>query len=423
MKRNSFLLSLVLAASLISVSPSVATAQTASQNASARALWVDGRTFFDDGKYADAEKKFREALNKYPKSDQADRTSYYLISTLVKLGNVSAARKEIETFRKNYPQSSWKQDVDGKSIELGGGISSVLHGEPPVNYVNAERALREIQASRELEAAQQRLGNFRSFSAPAPIPVNASVQTEVLRQILEKDIERGIENAKEMLKADASDNAVIYNLPSIANSASSQAFPLLIGIVSNPASNPNARSTAMYWMSRRMSDKPDEKDALSKALMDLLSKKDADASLVTDAFVRMNTSERRLTFEQMASSTRADKVDLFEKIYRGVGMNTSTRNDVVQAVAKLTDAKATAFLVDVAQTDKDTSVRRTAVQSLAGRKDVDVKTLEAILKSLPKATPINTITLGQSPVNNPPRPVVPVPVNPTTAPPPAPVRQ
>src|SRR6185503_14379158 len=132
MKRNSLRLSLVLATTVVVAHPSMGisqrgtsqaqrgtaaqaargAAQTARQNAEAKSLANEGVEFLYDGNFVEAEKKFREALTKYPKAEGSDRTAYYLIDTLVKLRRVQDARTEAEHFRNNYPQSRWLQDVD-----------------------------------------------------------------------------------------------------------------------------------------------------------------------------------------------------------------------------------------------------------------------------------------------------------------------
>ena len=95
-----------------------------------------------DGNLAEAEKKFREALTKYPKAEQSDQTAYYLINTLVKLARLQDARTEIEQFRRNYPQSKWQPDVNENIVKLGGQV-----GAPPEAAIwNSPAELREAQA-------------------------------------------------------------------------------------------------------------------------------------------------------------------------------------------------------------------------------------------------------------------------------------
>ena len=79
---------------MVAVSPSFAQVATSvaappqQQSDSARTLFNYGRDLIDESRYQDAEKQFREVLRRYPKSDQADKSSFYLITTLMKLAGL-----------------------------------------------------------------------------------------------------------------------------------------------------------------------------------------------------------------------------------------------------------------------------------------------------------------------------------------------
>jgi TolA-binding protein len=125
MKSNSLLISFVVAVLLLATPPQLRAQSTTRQqnNALARVLSLEGVNFFDEGKFVDAEKKFREALTKYPDAEGSDRTSFYLLSTLIKLGRTVEARSEILNFNQTYPQSKWKADVEEKRLHLDGAQS------------------------------------------------------------------------------------------------------------------------------------------------------------------------------------------------------------------------------------------------------------------------------------------------------------
>src|SRR4030095_10862109 len=97
MRFRPLLMTLTIASTLVTVLPRLH-AQTPSQNSAAKAFFKEGRDLWDDGNFADAEKKFREALAKYPRAEQSDRTSFYLIDTLIKLGRIDEARAEVPGF-------------------------------------------------------------------------------------------------------------------------------------------------------------------------------------------------------------------------------------------------------------------------------------------------------------------------------------
>jgi tetratricopeptide (TPR) repeat protein len=373
MKWNSFALNLVLAATVVVACPSTGISQTPVQNSEARRLFSEGVAFHYEGSFVEAEKKFREALTKYPKAEQSDRTAYYLIDTLVRLRRVQDARTEIEQFRKNYPQSKWQLDVDERILTLGG-----QPGAPQAGIWNSPAELREAQARADLlRGATTPPGPPNKIYAD-DFPPNASMRAELLRQIVQRDTDRGIENAKEMLKTDPSDPAVVANLGTIANSDSPQALPFLLSIWANVASSPNMRNSAFFWASRRNPDK----EQVAKAIMDLLANRETQA-VASEALYRMTVADHRAVLEKIVMSSNPEKFVLMEKIYRNGSV--LLRTDLLMFIARLDDPKAVPFIVEAAQNERDASVRRVAVQALGGRKDVDTDMLEKLMKAPPPA--------------------------------------
>src|SRR5215510_10012782 len=162
MKWNSLIQSLILTIGVLVAHPPAGMAQPARENSEARRLWSEGNELYNDGNFADAEKKFREALTKYPKTDQSDRTTYYLIITLEKLRRFQDALTEIENFHRNYPGSRWREDVDERRLALGGVGNTELEQEAKIAK---ERAESEKRGSPTL-------------------PPNASVDAMILRMII-----------------------------------------------------------------------------------------------------------------------------------------------------------------------------------------------------------------------------------------------
>jgi tetratricopeptide (TPR) repeat protein len=75
----------------------------------ARDIFNAGQTFYDEDKFAEAERKFREVVSKFPKNVIADRADYYLIRTLSQQGKKTEALTRIGAFAKQYPKSSgWR---------------------------------------------------------------------------------------------------------------------------------------------------------------------------------------------------------------------------------------------------------------------------------------------------------------------------
>jgi tetratricopeptide (TPR) repeat protein len=374
MKRNSLILSLILAAGIVAVHPQAGTAQTTSE---ARKLSNDGIELYNDGNFADAEKKFRETLTKYPKSDVADRSAYYLILALEKLRRYQDARTEIENFHRNYPGSRWREDVDEKGLALGASSNSIAEQEAKIAK---ERAL------------SQQLGS-------TALPRNASMDAVILQMIIQQNPNEGIETVKERLKKDPSDPAVIANLGTIFNSNSPQAFPFLLDL-SNSAVSPTTRTIAFFYAMRRNLDKVQ----VANTLMEMLGKKENE-SIVNEALFRMTYEEHRKVLDKIVASSNPNKFDAIEKIYRGGSI--TLRSDLLTAVATLRDdPKAQSFIMDAAQNDKDLAVRQAAIEALMIQKHgTDVKTLQNLLNTMP---PKKTTA--------PPVPVAPVRVAPSSVP-------
>jgi tetratricopeptide (TPR) repeat protein len=361
MKWNSLILSLIVATGALVVHPQAGTAQTAKDNTEARRLYSEGRELYDDGNYADAEKKLRETLTKYPKSDMADRTDYYLILALEKLRRYQDARTEIENFHRNYPGSRWREDVDEKGLALGASSNSIAEQEAKIAK---ERAL------------SQQLGS-------TALPRNASMDAVILQMIIQQNPNEGIETVKERLKKDPSDPAVIANLGTIFNSNSPQAFPFLLDL-SNSAVSPTTRTIAFFYAIRRNLDKVQ----VANTLMEMLGKKENE-SIVNEALFRMTYEEHRKVLDKIVASSNPNKFDAIEKIYRGGSI--TLRSDLLTAVATLRDdPKAQSFIMDAAQNDKDLTVRQAAIEDLMLQKHgADVKELKSLLSTQPprKAAP------------------------------------
>src|SRR6185295_317471 len=214
------------------------------------------------------------------------------------------------------------------------------------------------------------------------LPRNASTQAVQLHVLIQMSPESGIASARELLKRDPSDPAVIANLGTIYLSRSPQALPFLMDLSMSAAASPNLRENAFFWASRKNPDK----EQVAQDLMDRLKKKENEP-LVSEALFRMTFEEHRAVLEHIVLSSDPNKFSAIEKIYRGGSI--TLRTDLVGFVAKLSDPQAFKFVMDVAQNDKDLVVRKAAIQALESRNDPsDAKTIETWLKgSSPILTP------------------------------------
>jgi tetratricopeptide (TPR) repeat protein len=354
MKRHSLKLIFIFVAGVVLARPTLIAAQTPQQDREAHALWLDGRNLYDDFKFAEAEKKFREALSKYPKADQIDRQAYYLILTLEKLNRITEARAEIQTFLRNYPSSKWSDYVNERRLDLGG--KNVL-------------AEQEQKIQKQRAAAQQ--------SGTTELPMDASYQAQVLQKVFQNYPDRGFENARELLKKDPSDPAVLANLGTIYLSRSPQALPFLMDLMTNPTASPKTREVAFYWFSRKNPNKAEVAEELMAKL-----KNRENEPMVSEALFQMRYEEHREVLAKIAESSNPDKFSAMEKIFRRGSI--TLKSDLLTILAKVPDRRALDLIVNAAENDPDLAVRTAAVDALLSRSDVgEVKTLEQILKGVP----------------------------------------
>ena len=346
---------LILTTGVIATQPQAGIAQTTKENSEARRLWNEGNDLFNDRNFADAEKRFREGLTKYPKSDQSEKTAYYLILTLEKLRRYPEARTEIDNFHRNYPGSLWRVDVDEISVALGASSNSQLEQE--VKIAN-ERARSQAEGSTAL-------------------PPNASADALLLQMIIQRSPNEGIDMVRERLKKDPSDPAVYANLGTIFNIKSPQALAFLLDL-SNTAASTNTRTVAFFYAMRLNPDKVQ----VANTLMEMVMKKENEG-IVNDALFRMTYDEHRRVLDKIVLSTNPNKFDAIEKIYRGGSI--TLRTDLLDRVATLrNDPRAESFIMDAAQNDRDLTVRREAINALMLLKGGDLRALENLLDTTPK---------------------------------------
>jgi hypothetical protein len=359
------LLTLTIAGTLVAVPPQLH-AQTSAQNAAAKAVFMEGVDFWDDGKFADAEKKFRETLVKYPRAEQSDRTSFYLITTLMKLGRTDEARAEIQNFYRNYPQSSWMIDVEEKRIDLGMpgppfGPGYRFYAQPPV-------VVHPVQVSPQLQVHGR-------FAPPITVNVNAALEQALFRVIIQTDANYAISMAKERLKANPSDPAVVSNFSLIAGSGSPQAFPFFITVASD-GPTPNTQTQARFWIGRLNN----AQDAVGRAFIALTSERTL--PVVAEVLSRTNPAERSNVLKQVVEHPSPEKVIALKKVFKVTTVQ-PFKSQIVESAGTVPESAAREFLTDVAKHETEYSVRLSAIQALGARTDVDVTVLGDIMRTLP----------------------------------------
>ena len=360
MKSNSLLITFMVAASLLAGTPQLR-AQTSAQNNQARSLFLEGCNLWDEGNFVAAERKFRDALSRYPKAEQSDRTSYYLITTLINLGRADEARAEILNFYKAYPHSTWRSDVEEKRLMLSEPSRPALRG-------------RQITRGVAVPPAQYRI-------VMPPVPVNVhispspSLEQEQLRIIVQTDANKGIAVARERLRVNPSDPAVVSNFVTIAGSGSPHAFPFFV-VVAGKGPNPHTREQASFWIGRLKN----ENDAVGKGLVEIVKEKDG-VPIVVEVFSRINPAATQNVLNQVIQVPSVEKLDALSKIYKSTTVQ-PVRSQIVQSAGSMPEPAAREFLTEVAKTESNFSIRLAAIHTLSMRPDVNPKFLTDILETL-----------------------------------------
>jgi len=353
----------MIVASLLAGTPQLR-AQTPAQNNQARALFDEGRNYWDAGNFADAEKKFRDALQRYPRAEQSDKTSFWLITTLITLGRIDEAHSEIQKFNRTYPRSIWKDDVEDKRLSLYAPHTAF----PGTFHVNGSAPVAPTPP--------------RVVMSPPPLPTtvrvapNPSLESERLRIIVQTDADQGIAMARERLKANPSDPVVVSNFPIIAGSGSPQAFPFFV-VLAGKGPNPNTRVQAEFSLGRLRNDN----DAVGRGLLEIVKEKDG-VPIVAGVFTRIHPATTQKVLNQVVEAPSVEKLVALEKVYKGTPAQ-PVRIFIVQSVGSIPETAARDFLTEVAKTERDMAVRTMAIHVLATRPDVDEKTLDDIFKTLP----------------------------------------
>lgn len=371
----------------------------------ARDLYNAGKDLYDAQKYADAEKKLREVVAKFPKNAITDRSDYLLMRTLVKLGKVNEALSRANEFDKLYPRSDWRSDVRELRINLthevppGGEVMLRLQvppspptppapatpPAPPAPSPMPSPGMRLIGPGQGIGRAP-RTSEYR----PGRVEINdpeVSLQQEILRALFMNSADRAIEIATERLKSDPSDPVVLSNLNMVASSHSAKALPMLLEIAKG-SSNGRARKDAIFWISQSKADRDavidvllglipaaadEESDAVAFALGQIRSDK---AMSALSTIARDKTKSEKARYNAIfwiGQSKTTNRVAMLDEIYKGSMDNQKLRLQVAFALGQSKEPQAVTALGSMAANDPDLEVRKQAVFWLG-----QIKTPEAL---------------------------------------------
>ena len=375
----------------------------------ARELFVSGQKFYDENNFVEAEKQFREVLRRFPRNRFAERADYYLIRTLTQLGRRAEAIGRINAFARQYPKSSWQDDVRELRIRLTNQVSpeaeSLLLAPVPPSPFPAPPAPPSQAAPPQPApppAPAVRIGRgavkVTTFNAGqnAAIDSEISLQQEIMRAVFRNDAERGMEIAAERLKNDPADPVVLSNLHMVAASLSSQALPILVSIARG-STNLKARKDAIFWIGQsKVANKDSAVDTIV-GLVPSLAEDEAETAaftlgqMITEkalnglASIARDKSKsekvRNTALYWIGESKLPNRVALLEDVYKNAMDNTKIRLQALFALAETRDPQAAAVLGNIAASDPELEVKRQAVFWLGRMKNTEAgQELEKLLR-------------------------------------------
>jgi hypothetical protein len=355
----------------------------------ARDVFNAGQRFYDEYRFADAERQFREVVRRFPANPIADRADYYLIRTLAQVGKKTEALSRIDMFPKQYPKSKWLDDVTEIRIQLTNQIPAkaeyiLLQSGAPVPPPAPPSPPPFAPFRKKVQIEQPNVTPPPlQISTATPQPVNlfsqspdpeVSLQQEMMRAMFRNDANRAMEIVMERLKLNPVDPVVLSSLNLIATSRSSRAMPMLIGIVKN-SPNPKARRDAIFWMGQAGV----QGDAVVDTLVGLLpSLADDDAESVAYTLSQIRSPKSLSALSAIArdrsktekirnnavfwlgQSRAANRVGYLEDIYKNSMDNTKVRQQVLLVVTQTGEPQAVNVLNSAATTDPDMEVRKQA---------------------------------------------------------------
>jgi len=355
----------------------------------ARETFNAGQRLYDEDNFTEAERKFREVVQRFPRHPMADRADYYLIRTLTQLGKRSEALSRVNAFARTYPRSRWVTDVEEMKIRLTNQV-------PPA----AERVLLQVPppppAPRPIAAtpAPPRPFVIRQRRNGGAVDPEITLQQEMMRAMFRSDADRAIVIATERLKSNIADPVVMSTLNMVATSASAQALPMLLEIAKN-SPNAKARKDAIFWMSQSRLDK----DAVVDSLLSLSLSNGDDSDSINFALSQVRTEKavgalatiardknkpepmRENALFWIGQSGMPNRLAMLEDIYKNSMDSSQIRNQVLFALSRTREPQAATILGTVASSDPDIDVRRQAAFWLGHMRIPEAtQTLENLLR-------------------------------------------
>jgi HEAT repeat protein len=386
----------------------------------ARDIFNAGTGFYDEDKFVEAERRFREVVSRFPTNVIADRADYYLIRTLNQMGRKIEALARVNSFARQYPKSKYQDDVQEIRLRLTNQVPPnaefILLPQPPAPPNPPGTAKVSTQAA----PAPAPTPNPFAFVMPPMPPVppmpampampampfgpiggfqssdpEISLQQEIMRAMFQNNADRALEIATERLKSNPADPVVLSSLNMVANSRSAQAVPMLLAIARN-STNSRARRDAIYWLGQSRGDKDsivdmlvglipsladDDSEAVAFALSQIRSDKSVNALASIARDKNKSEKSRNNALFWIGQSRAANRVSLLEDIYKSSMDNSKIRSQILYALNQTREPQAVTVLGNIASGDPDLNVRKQAVFWLGQNKTPEAnQALERLLQ-------------------------------------------
>ncbi len=369
-----------------------------------RELFNAGQKFYDENNFAEAEKKFREVVNRFPRHRFAERADYYLIRTLTQIGKRDEALGRINAFARTYPKSSWQNDVRELRIQLTHQVSPeaeslLLTVNPAALPAPAAPPIPPAPAGPPVRIARGVVNVRPTFNhSPGQTTTTdpeVSLQQEIMRAVFRNNAERGIEIAAERLKSDPADPVVLSNLHMVASSLSSQALPMLASIARS-STNLRARKDAIFWIGQsKVANKDaavdtivglipsladDEAETAAYTLGQIRTEKAVDALATIARDKGKSEKVRNGALFWIGESRLPNRVPLLADVYKSAMDNTKIRLQVLFALSQTRDPQAAGVLGNIAASDAELEIKKQAVFWLGQMKNTEAsQELEKLL--------------------------------------------
>jgi hypothetical protein len=208
-----------------------------------------------------------------------------------------------------------------------------------------------------------------------------SLDQERIRMIVLENAEKGIAVARERLRVNPTDPAVISNFSTIAGSGSPQAFPFFV-FIADKGPNPNTQTQALFYLGRLNNDG----DAVGKGLVEMVNLENG-APVVAEVLSRSNPNVTRAILNQIVQYPSEEKLHALERVYDSSSVQ-PFRVQIVQFAGSIPAPAARDFLTDVAKKEQELSVRFAAIHSLTMRKDFDLKLIHDVMEKTITTLPV-----------------------------------